>query len=209
MSLFYRVKEIESSDFQAAIEIYEKAFPDRERVTISSLVDRIRSNTYQVFVKKEDNRVIFMAVLCKPILEEFVLLGYLATHPDFRNRGLGTLFVNDTLEKLRSRSQYLLLEVEDPQIGFDTELKQRRVNFYRRLGAKQLKNVRYILPPLSGGESTEMILMLAPQYPANRILGERVKQLITQLYLTFYDRQIDDPLLRSIWQTIGESVELI
>ncbi|MGB3557444.1 MAG: GNAT family N-acetyltransferase [Geitlerinemataceae cyanobacterium] len=209
MSLFYRVKEIESSDFQAAIEIYEKAFPDRERVTISSLVDRIRSNTYQVFVKKEDNRVIFMAVLCKPILEEFVLLGYLATHPDFRNRGLGTLFVNDTLEKLRSRSQYLLLEVEDPHIGFDTELKQRRVNFYRRLGAKQLKNVRYILPPLSGGESTEMILMLAPQYPANRILGERVKQLITQLYLTFYDRQIDDPLLRSIWQTIGESVELI
>jgi hypothetical protein len=72
-----------------------------------------------------------------------------------------------------------------------------------------MKNVRYILPPLSGSESTEMILMLAPEYPKNRIAGEQVKQLMTQLYVKFYDRRLDDPLLRSSWQTIGEFVELI
>jgi ribosomal protein S18 acetylase RimI-like enzyme len=208
MSLFYKLKEVESSEFKAAIEIYEEAFPDRERATPSFLIDKISNDTYQLFVQKEEGKIVFMAILCEPIAE-FALLGYLATHPECRNRGIGANFVNYALELLRGRSQYLLLEVEDPNLGFDRELKQRRIDFYRRLGAKQMKNVRYILPPLSGGESTDMILMLAPEYPGNRIAGEQVKQLITQLYIKFYERRLDDPLLRSSLQTIGEFVELI
>lgn len=209
MSIFYQVTETESSDFKAAIAIYEEAFPEKERASTSFLAEKIRTKSYQLFVKLENNQIVFVAILCEPILEKFVLLGYLATHAHFRNRGLGTSFMKETLTRLAHQSQYLLLEVEDPTFGSDRELRKRRVNFYHRLGAKQMKDVRYILPPLRGGESTEMILMLASEYPENRIAGESVKELITQIYVRFYDRPQDDPLLQSILQTIGEFVELI
>jgi hypothetical protein len=52
MSLFYQVKEIQSSDFQAAIDIYEEAFPDKERVSRSFLIHQLSNNTDLLFVKK-------------------------------------------------------------------------------------------------------------------------------------------------------------
>lgn len=209
MSLFYQVTEIESADFQAAIEIYEEAFPECERVATVAVAERLKTQSDRLFVRKEADRIVFMAILGKPILEEFVLLGYMATHPDFRNRGFGKTFVMDTLERVRHHGQYLLLEVENPDLGVDGEIRQRRVNFYRRLGAKQLKSVRYILPPLSGAESTEMILMLAPPYPGNCLEGDRVKQIITHLYVNFYDRPLNDPGLSESLKDIGEWVEFV
>ncbi|HIK32929.1 MAG TPA: hypothetical protein IGS31_16500 [Oscillatoriales cyanobacterium M4454_W2019_049] len=206
---FDRVTDIDRPDFRAAIAIYEEAFPANERVSIATFEKKVTDGTYQLFVGNRDDRVIFMAILCEPILEEFVLLGYLATHAEFRSQGIGAQFFSYALSLLQPRAQYLLLEVEDPQIGVDRDLRQRRVNFYRRLGAKQLKNVRYILPLSNRGEPMEMILMLAPEYPGNRITGERFKQLITELYTKIYQRRSSDPLLRSIWQNMGAFVELV
>jgi ribosomal protein S18 acetylase RimI-like enzyme len=119
MSLFYKLKDVESSDFQAAIEIYEEAFPDRERVANSLVAERIKNHTDQLFVSQAENRIVFMAILCEPILEDFVLLGYIATHPGFHNRGIGSDFFVYVLEFLKKESKYLLLEVEDPKSGLD------------------------------------------------------------------------------------------
>lgn len=209
MSLFYQVTDVESAEFFAALEIYDEAFPECERTPAPYLTERIKLQLDRLFVSQEDERIVFMAILGQPILDEFVLVGYMATHSHFRNRGLGSVFIKQTLERVAKNSQYLLFEVEDPEIGFDREIRRRRVNFYRRLGAKQMKDVRYILPPLSGAESTQMRLMLAPEYPENRIAGERVKQLITHLYVNFYERPVDDPVLRSSLKEIGEWVELV
>lgn len=41
MNLFDQVQEIESSDFPVAINIYEEAFPVRERATTWFFVDKI------------------------------------------------------------------------------------------------------------------------------------------------------------------------
>jgi ribosomal protein S18 acetylase RimI-like enzyme len=206
---FYELRDIDCPDFQAAIEIYEAAFPPSELIAIDVFSKRVDRGDYQLWVCQQDNRVAFMAILCQPIVDRFVLLGYIATHPDYRNKGIGSDFFETILPKLQQQSQSLLLEVENPNDGDDRALRQRRVNFYRRLGAKTLKNVRYILPALSGGEPTEMILMVAPAREGDRISGEEVRQLITELYTIFYDCQPDDPLLQQSLHGIGEWVECV
>jgi ribosomal protein S18 acetylase RimI-like enzyme len=209
MTEFYQIRDIDCSDFQAAIEIYEAAFPPSELIPVDVFSRRVDRGIYQLWVCQQDNRVAFMAILCKPIADRFVLLGYIATHPDYQSRGIGSDFFSTVLPQLQQQSQSLLLEVENPNDGDDRALRQRRVNFYRRLGAKTLNNVRYILPALSGGEPTEMILMVAPAGESDRISGEEVRKLITELYVIFYDRSPDDPLLHLSLQSIGEWVEFI
>ncbi len=206
---FYTIREIDCPDFQAAIEIYQAAFPPSELIPIDVFARRVDRGTYQLWVCQQDNRIAFMAILCEPIADRFVLLGYIATHPDYRSQGIGSDFFSEILPKLQQRSQSLLLEVENPNDGDDLPLRQRRVNFYRRLGARELQNVRYILPALSGGEPTEMILMVAPAEEGDRILGEEVRRLIIELYVRFYDRSPDDPLLQLSLEGIGEWVELV
>jgi hypothetical protein len=101
------------------------------------------------------------------------------------------------------------LDVENPRYGNNKEQRERRVNFYKRLGAKEMKDVRYILPPLSGNIPTEMILMVLPEYGGGKMDGSLVKKLIVQMYKELYDRNENDDILNLFVNDIKNPVELV
>ncbi|NMG61209.1 hypothetical protein E1H12_22525 [Geitlerinema sp. P-1104] len=111
------------------------------------------------------------------------------------------------IERLQEGDRYLLLEVELPTPA--DPMTQRRYEFYRRLGAKFLQDVRYILPPLSGGEPTEMCLAIAPAYKTPTLGGDRVRQLLCQLFQEVYEHPLSDPLLQACLETVPETVYLV
>jgi hypothetical protein len=110
---------------------------------------------------------------------------------------------------LRVKDKYLILEVENPKYGDNKKQREKRVEFYKRHGAEEMKDVRYILPPLSGNTPTEMILMVLPEYGNGKIPGTLVKKIIIQIYKDLYNRNEDDPLLSLFIPKIPSVVELI
>lgn len=204
---FQLVASSQCAETTAALDIYDAAFPASERIPRQIVGDRIDSGVYELWVGLAETRVVFMSILYTLQDSDLILLGYIATHADYRNQGIGSQFLQELIETLRSRDRYLLIEMEVPDDG--DPFTQRRYGFYQRLGAKVLKDVCYILPPLSGGEPTPMWLAVAPQYHTEELSGDRARQLLIQLFTEVYDRPPDDPLLQTCLASVPEVVHLV
>ncbi len=207
MIRFSEIKDTNHKDFEEAMMIYEASFPSNERQSKDTIKKRIEGNLYQMFIGRLKNKLVFMALLYPLKNTDFVLLDYMVTDENFRSKGIGAKFIKNILKKITPN--YLILEVENPKYGANKEQRERRVKFYKRVGAKEMKNVRYILPPLSGNIPTEMVLMVLPNYDEGKIDGQLVKKLVTQIYRELYNRDNEDTLLNSFINKIEKSIELI
>jgi len=205
--MFQRIDSSQHQATAAALAIYEEAFPLSEQIPRSLVEERIDSGVYELWVGQRGEEVVFMAILYTLRDSDLVLLGYIATHQEARNQGIGSRFLEQVLTALQERDRYLLLEVELPNEA--DPMTQRRYGFYQRLGALFLQDVRYILPPLSGGEPTEMCLAIAPGYKTPTLAGDRVRQLLCQLFQEVYERPLSDPLLQTCLQDVPETVYLV
>ncbi|MFO8039768.1 MAG: GNAT family N-acetyltransferase [Sodalinema sp.] len=204
---FQQIRSSQDPATAAALAIYEEAFPLSEQIPRSQVEERIDRGIYELWVGQRTEEVIFMAILYTLRDSDLVLLGYIATQKAARNQGIGSRFFQQVLAALQERDRYLLLEVESPTEA--DPITRRRYGFYQRLGAMFLQDVRYILPPLSGGEPTEMCLAIAPGYKMSCLDGDRVRQLLCQLFQEVYDRPLSDPLLQTCLQDVPETVYLI
>ena len=207
MVRFSKIRNIDHKDFEEAISIYQESFPSNERQTKDTIKKRINENIYQMFIGHLENKVVFMALLYPLKKTDFILLDYMATEESFRGKTIGTFFIKNILKKIKPK--YLILEIENPRDGNNKTQRKQRMKFYKRLGAKQMKNVRYILPPLSGNVPTEMVLMVLPDYSKGKIESALVKKLIKQIYKELYDRNKEDELLNSFINEIKNPIELI
>jgi len=207
MVKFSEIGETPHKDFKEAIKIYEESFPSNERQSIDTIKKRIEKNLYQMFIGRLKDKVVFMALLYQLKNTDFILLDYMVTDENFRNKGIGTDFIKNILGKITPK--YLILEVENPNYGNNKEQREKRADFYKRLGAKEMKDVRYILPPLSGNIPTEMVLMVLPEYGGGKMDSSLVKKLIVQMYKELYDRNENDDLLNSFVNDIKTPVELV
>ena len=196
-------------DFTAVIDIYQEAFPASERIPVPLIETRVNNTDYQLFVGYQESQVVFMAILCNIADTQFVLLAYIATQKSFRNQGIGSEFLNYILPKLKQEEKYLLLEVENPQYGENPELRNRRLNFYLRMGAQQLKDVRFAIPPLEESLPVEMLLMIAPHFPDKVLSGKIVKKIITWLFIEGYRGSPHSNLLAELIKSVDSIVELI
>ena len=193
--------DINHKNFKEAMKLYEDSFPLNERQAIDTIKKRIKGNLYRMFIVCSKDKVVFMTLLYPLKKTDFVLLDYMVTDKDFRNKGIGTKFIKNILKKISSK--YLILEVENPRYGNNKEQRERRVKFYKSLGAKEMKNMRYILPPLSGNIPTEMILMVLPNYGEGKMDSYFVKNLIIQIYKEVYGiKHPDLSYLKNIRKTI-------
>jgi hypothetical protein len=137
------------------------------------------------------------------------LLDYFALAENVRGRGFGTEFIRSVIEglDLYSNNQLLFLEVEDPKYGDNYSERCRRINFYKRLGVNIIKDVHYILPPLSGDDPTDMVIMVYPKPQENQFSSDLCRSLIVDLYINKYHRDMDDIFLKNSLQSIPQRIE--
>lgn len=205
---FTELDAIRHRAFEEAVKIYNDAFPSNERQSVNTVKDRVRQKLYRMFIGYLKNEPVFMALVWPFKNTEFMLLDYMAVKNGYQSKGIGTKFMQNIFDLLGVRDKYLILEVENPKHGDNKEQRERRVKFYKRIGAKELKNVRYLLPPLSGTTPTEMILMIIPNYKNGTISGKLVEKSILQIYRELYNRDSSDKYLNSFINEIPASVEL-
>lgn len=206
---FEIVTATDSPDFAAALAIYVAAFPAAERHPVDTVRQRVADGRSQLQIARCDGRVAFMALLWPFIGTPFILLDYLATAPEFRGRGIASAFMEKMRAQCAASGANLVMEVENPDDGDNAEQRRRRLKFYRHLGARQLEDVHYMLPPLHGNHATQMLLMLFPGCAEGFIRGEIARQLIIRLYAELYGRGQDDPLLNGVLTHLQPRINLI
>ena len=205
---FREINKTDSSEFQQAMEIYLEAFPANERHPLATIVDRVNQGLSRLYVTSSHGEIAFLALLWPLKETDFVLLDYMATKANHRGQGIASAFLTTLRDELINTGKHLILEVENPQFG-DPQEKERRVAFYKRHGARELEDVKYLLPPLDGTTPTEMILMIFPEYSDEKISGALVKNLIMRMYRELYNRKEDDALLGTFVNHIGDTIKLI
>lgn len=207
---FREIKTINDEYFNRALQIYRDSFPENQRLSLDRVTQRTQENSSQKIIGGFINaQLVLMALLHSLQDSDFILLAYLATDNNYRGQGIGTGFFDYLLDWVNHQHQYLILEVEDPDFAptqDDREYRLNRIKFYRKRGAIELKNVHYLLPPLSGNIPTEMKLLIMPKYPDNYLDGNLVKKLVKQIYQEVYCRHEDDQFLNSFIHQIEDIV---
>ena len=206
---FIKITGTGDTAFQMVLDIYLEAFPATERQTIDTVSERLNSGLYTLYACTENASVVSFAILYRFKNTPFVLLDYLATESEKRNDGLGSKLFNYMAAILEREGKHIVIEVEDPDLGDNRELRRRRLAFYLRLGAYRLSNVRYIMPSLDGTEPTPMLLLLAPPTATLLLNRSDTADLITKLYSEVYNKPADDKLLVGILDSLPATVSLL
>ena len=205
---FIHLTDLTGHHAEEAFAIYRKSFPANERQKEEVVLERLNSGTEELFAGVKDDEVISMGLVFNLSNSGFVLLDYVAVSEHARGSGTGTLFMQYLVQCYNQTNRQMILEVEDPRDGKNVVERQRRVNFYRGLGAKCLQDVRYILPALDGTTSTIMILMVFTQGNVSTIPRSEVEKLLLDLYEQVYNKNADDPLVLDVIRRLPEIIKL-
>lgn len=135
---------MKDSEFDQIFAIMKASFPVNERRTYAGAKELLSDPNYRLITEIEGNNKIiaFIAVWEFPL---FRFVEHIAVDPLVRGSRLGGKLM---AAYIRESLKPILLEVEPPV----TDLAQRRVNFYQRLGF-HLNPFDYVQPPLQKGQS--------------------------------------------------------
>jgi GNAT superfamily N-acetyltransferase len=205
---FCEIADMSSIEFEEAMKIYVESFPENERRPIATIKKMLESGESRLMVGERENEIVFMALLYPLKGTPFLLGDYLATAEDHRSTGIGRAFLRHILDEMKDlQCNFFLIEIENPYLNED-ETKMRRLKFYKRLGMKELMDVKYFLPPFQGTEPTEMILLVFSVENCNHLAGETVRELVIHMFGELYERYGNDDLLMSTLRSIPDLVWL-
>jgi GNAT superfamily N-acetyltransferase len=161
------VEQLEPAGVDRVREIYEAAFPAHQRADFRSLLDG-RWPGERAFALTQDGHPYGFALLRPLGPTGWMYLRYFAVDEALRGRGLGGAMWSQLTAWLSDSGYSLLVfdvdDPDDPGSGQqESQLRSRRIAFYRRQGAFILPVTGYSTPheEAGGSEWTPMLLMAA------------------------------------------------
>jgi GNAT superfamily N-acetyltransferase len=196
------------TDFaRQAFAIYEESFPDEERDPVENIVSAMRRRSaedppldrvrhFWIVVNKGVVAGLAMFTYYRDLRLAF--LPYMAVRPDLRGHGYGSVLFQRLVEQLPHDAKELggdeadawgvCFEVERPDADSldETErrTRERRIRFYQRNGARMLRQVRFIAPPLGEGlPPVPYYLMFRPVDSSRISLTKSLQRAIVETVL--------------------------
>lgn len=157
-------RKVDKSEFYKVYEVIEKAFPLSEYRTFDEQMVLMELPYFNAMLIEDENALV--GILIEWELEHAIYLEHLAVNPEIRGKGLGSILMREYLSKSANN---IVLEVED----IDTEIAQRRIGFYERLGFT-LSNISFKQPQFEGRDE-ETVNLRIMHYPNNISNDELLK----------------------------------
>ena len=160
-----RLYSISDNYFHEACELYEDAFPLEERRLMDAQTRVLKKSNYHfdVIVEKEQ----LIGFLLWWDFDRYRYIDHFATATLQRNKGFG----KSMLKKfIANNDRPILLEVELP----NSDINQRRIKFYERIGFK-LNQHYYEIPPFKEGQPPLQLVLMS--YP-DKITARDVEQFV-------------------------------
>lgn len=171
---YRRLTRLDDPRWEALLELYKQSFPPDERDPIGWLEGEVlgtsRLQTHFWVAESEDDLVGFVRFCYLPGAECTWVI-HLAVTPDWRSLGVGR-----ELLRLAEGKGPILIEVdrvEDATSENELEIREKRLEWFRRAGAKML--TRTYTQPALGSEGHPVPLYLL-------IIGEPGEDLIERFY---------------------------
>lgn len=183
--------------------LYDTSFPADERTPKDELLKLLESGA--ILLHRTTNEL--GELLCFSIvypMSNFALLSYIATDQTKRSSGVGSKHMKELLEILKKAypdSLGLVLEIESTrQSNLESTEKtnrQRRLNFYVRLGAKRLCRT-YVWPSYATKGTYRLAELMWFDFDPATIDDPHLPGIVTELYTKGYGAQADDPILELV-----------
>lgn len=196
---------IDDPQFNEAIEIYNEAFPDKEKRPLNDLKNNI-SEGEKLFIGKYNNSTIMLSIIWEIENTDYLFLDYIAVKKEYRNKRIGTKFLKNIFNIFKYYNN-VIFEVENPEEGENKNQRIKRINFYKKLGAKELTGFKYFLPPRNG-KIENMVLMILSRNQNEVLNGEKIENILSLIYKHIYHRNNNDETLKNIVNDIPEKIKL-
>lgn len=141
----------ESGHNHFAKELFESAFPEKERPPFGELKERNQANFHFLVATIDDDEPI--GILTYWIFDDFAYVEHFAIAKEYRNKGLGKAVM---LNFMIQHQDQVVLEVERPI----TEQAEHRLEFYTDLGFTQNPQ-DYIQPSYYENELAVPMIMMS------------------------------------------------
>lgn len=165
---------ISTKTFDQIYKIMEKSFPPTEFGTYSDQKELLKDPTYHLLIENNDNDEV-IAFLASREFETFRFIEHISVAPSFRGGGIGKSLME---QYIRQSTLPIVLEIEPPE----TDLQQKRVLFYERLGFR-LNKFDLIQPPLRGNGNTLLLNIMS--YP-ELLTNPQYEKIKNKLYKEVY-----------------------
>jgi GNAT superfamily N-acetyltransferase len=188
------VKKTKSVEYFDQIErIYIDSFPASQVRSEKKIRQMLETDPqYHLFIAKHRDLPVGFSLLYVFNELRVALLDFMAIDKGYRGRNVGSdlfKYTFATYQRLIKNPIGIILEVQRETSGdLDTiSNRNKRIVFYKRLGAKIFEDVHYLLPNLHEGEPEDMYLMLVPNHDIKFVDKTFVFRIIKMIYKTFYD----------------------
>lgn len=171
-----QIKSIEDSLFQEAWSLYITSFPIDERrdIEVQELILKHTDYHFEVVVKGDE----FIGFITWWKFDQLRFIEHFATLDVHRGKGYGKLILNELLSE---SDELTILEVELP----NSELNQRRIKFYERLGFILNPYEYKQLPLRKEGVEVNLLVMSYPITLKESLLSEFEKEFKLKCYDDF------------------------
>jgi ribosomal protein S18 acetylase RimI-like enzyme len=192
--------------------IYLDSFPSYERVDFASLLHSFALGKRWLFTAQDDEQVIGFAVIVPYVARAVHLFEYLAVARAARGHSIGGQlleFVRDTLRAMYP-ARGMVLEVEDDTEGDEhtRAMRQRRIAFYTRHGARVIEEVPHYRVPMTDrtGTLSFKLLWLPLVADADIPRGAELCECIAGILTQSYGLTTDDALVQAILSDIQDAI---
>lgn len=197
---FHELSTLDSDWGQQALAIYNEAFPVEEREPLDELTATVNSREtgeqthhFRVMVDA-DGQVAGISIFTVTHPQYMAFLRFIAVRSDLRSRGLGRAMLRDVVREVRRDGRrrvgypYLgvVFEVERPAEAHDESeyhLRERRIRWYRRNGAKVIPHVDLVTPPVTPDQPPMRYHMMFVTAVPKVMPGSRLRRMMVESVL--------------------------
>lgn len=118
-----------------------KDFPREERSNLNKFKKRILNGKEEAYIYYEDGKEKAYTIVA--VLNNYVLVSYLAVFKEYRGKGIGTKLLEEIKENFSNKNG-IILEVEDPNYSVsktDKIIREKRIKFYGKSNYKIVENI--------------------------------------------------------------------
>jgi GNAT superfamily N-acetyltransferase len=189
-------------DEAALAAIYEEAIPASERKPLAVLLS---DPAARITVARMDGDMVGFAIV--RLGERADLLEYMAVRAGLRGAGIGARLYRAARSD-RPREGPLLIEVDSArEASPDRTIRERRIDFYRRLGGRRIVGLAYVLPLPSPSGPPAMDLMV-DGWPGATVGRATLQAWLQELYGGVYGQPTDDARILAMLAPLGSEAVL-
>jgi len=205
------LEEHNTHEFDGFYAIYSTAFPLSEQKSRDALLQMLHASFYTIYLAHNDEKIVGFCIMYHPDSEDFFLLEYMAIDETQRGIGLGSTLLKSSINQLFKTYgiRALLIEIESlEESSSDKEIREKREQFYRHLGALRIDAFDYILALQSVEEPPEMKLLLF--HPNVREIPKTTLQRwLKKIYVDVYGCNQNDPRIAQMLEGVPSILNLI